>query len=171
MIHIFELTPNPTTSDKDNYNPARDICRKLPKCDPGTKWDKPNWEKEQLQVQWQYGKYYQMAEAVGENVELWNKIYKAIEKRVNADMDDPQDIAVYCTALTGRTSLLACVVEARNAWLQSLVEQGVSQDTLDLACKYSRVWIPIWEQKPLKDGPLSRKGKTYTLSFCRWTEI
>ena len=172
MVHIFELTPSAAElSGAPHANGKRDIRNHLPKCCPDRDYNQCNWEAEPLRVPWEYGRYYDTAQSTEYNVNLWNQIYKAIEKRVNADMDEPEDITVYCTAGTSRASLLACLVESRNAWLQSLVEQEVTQETMDTACKYSRIWVPIWEQIPLKPGKLSKSGKPYTLAFRRWTEI
>lgn len=170
MIHIFELTPS---AGRPNPPPYLDWCRFLPKCDPGSKYVDANFTKETLKAEWAMGEDNFDETALAQNVETWRKIFKAIEKRVNDDMDDAEEIDVYTTVSTKNACLMACVVEARNVWLDSLVKDCVSQETLDTACRYSQIHVPVFTRERIDDDERRpRDGdRTHKWIFRRWVEI
>ena len=173
MIHIFDLTPDPHR--KQPYIPRFDVCRFLPGCDSGDRFTEPNWNKEFLNVQWDLGDDRDdslVAAVIEKNVGIWRKIFEAIERRVNNDMDEKDEISVYCVVSARSSTWLACILEARNIFLERLVEDKVSQETLDAAATYCRVYTPLYEQQIFsREERETNNGMKYKLHFKRWVEL
>ena len=170
MIHIFELTP---MQGKKQPRPYQDFVRFLPNCDPGTRWEDPNWVKETLKVQWALGSDPSEEDSLNANVETWKKIFKGIDTRVNDDMDEDDEIHVYSTVSTKNAPLLASIIEARNAWLQGLVNDGASQETIDRAMSFGKIWVPIFERIDYSEEEMEDRGddRKFRWYFRRWVSL
>lgn len=168
MIHIFDLTPESTVKE---LPPNKDFVRFLPGCDTGGRYGVCNWFKYPLGVSWSLDSSEDVLR--NQNRDIWRRIVDGIEKRVNDDNDSEDAIDVFCVVKTRVPGLLATVVAARNDYLESLIDEKVSQETFDLAYKYTKIWVPVSEQMFLseEERDRDRKNRAFRWRFICWTQI
>lgn len=106
------------------------------------------------------------------NVHLWHRIFTGIDKRVNNDFDSEDDIIVRIVATHGRTTSLAAIIESRNKWLSKLDELQYTEESKELAKKWSTIYVPLFREKLISDDE-RRSGDTrkYRMVFVRWAEL
>ena len=140
MIHIFDLTPEDT-----QIEPSRDRYRFLEGCEIGPD-GLPNFMKYPLNgVSWRMVDSRDTLAIADHNSDIWDKIFKGVEKRVNDDIDGDDPI-VYCIVNTPDRSLLATIIEGRNRFLE-FAESEMSNASLETAKKYTKIWVPITIKK------------------------
>lgn len=168
MIHVFELTPEPQARE---IEPNKDIIRFLPGCDSGGRYGVCNWFKYPLGATWTLDTSSELDRK--QNVEIWRRIFKGIDKRVTDDTDGDDDIDVFCIVKTKAPGMLATIVAARNDYLRQLLADKVSQEEFDVAYKYTKIWVPVYEQIMLseEEQDRDRKGRKFRWNFICWTQI
>ena len=168
MIHIFDLAPEEYTKD---LPPNKDIIRFLPGCDSGGRYGVCNWFKYQLGVTWNLDT--DDTHNRKQNVEIWRRIVKGISKRVEDDTDSDDSIDVFCMVRHKAPGMLATIVAARNDYLRSLLDDKVSQEEFDVAYKYTKIWVPVFEKIFLTEEELDRdrKGRRFRWNFICWTQV
>ena len=167
MIHVFDLTPPPD----EKVVASKFIINFLPGCSSLQKDGVCNWISYPLNATWSlYSNNYSCRER---NVDIWRNIVKGISKRVNDDTDDSDAIDVFCIAKHGSPSILATLIYSRNEYLKSLLDDKVSQEEFDVSYKYTKIWVPIFEQIFLTEEEQNRdrKGRRFRRKFICWTQV
>lgn len=163
MIHIFNVLPQ---KKEPIVTPKHDICRKLPGCDSEFARKDFHWDKHTLQVTWSI--VSNKTDGYNElNIQLWDRIFRGIDRRVNEDVDDEENIVVRVVGLGGDASLLACLLESRNMYLSRLDDLGYSSESKELAVQWTKIYVPLFVQKP----NLNRRPddtREFKRSFVRW---
>lgn len=171
MIHVFNILPGDNPERFIECPPARDICRSLPGCKTEFASNDYRWDKHTLQVEWNIVSLKKEPE-LESNVDLWHRIFTGIDKRVNEDFDDEENVIVRIVATRGRVSTLAAIVESRNKWLSKLDELQYTEESKELARKWSTIYVPLFREKPIFDDERrpgdTRKSRSI---FVRWAEL
>ena len=168
MIHVFDLTPE---SDAQDLPAEKDNIRFLPGCDSGGKYGVCNWFKYPLGATWNLDS--EDLSCRKQNVELWRRIVKGISKRTEEDTDDDDAIDVFCITKHKSPGMLATIISSRNEYLKSLLDDKVSQEEFDVSYKYTKIWVPVFEQIFLteEEQDRDRKGRKFRWKFICWTQV
>lgn len=168
MIHVFDLTPE---SDSQDLPAEKDNIRFLPGCDSGGKYGVCNWFKYPLGATWNLDS--EDLNCRKQNVELWRRIVKGISKRTEDDTDADDAIDVFCITKHKSPGMLATIISSRNEYLKSLLDDKVSQEEFDVSYKYTKIWVPVFEQIFLteEEQDRDRKGRKFRWKFICWTQV
>ena len=170
MIHVFDLTP-PPVSKVIPPDPNKDVIRFLPGCSSGGKYGVCNWIQYPLNSTWNLDSDDYNCRK--NNVDIWRNIVKGISKRVESDTDSNDSIDVFCIAKHKSSGMLATLISSRNEYLKSILDDKVSQEEFDVSYKYTKIWVPVYDQIILTEEEQDRDrfGRKFRLEFICWTQV